>query len=429
MLFLGASKIDITPPHPVPLAGFAARRELGPYEAVMRPLYARTLLLQHRDERGNKTSAAIVSADLLWWGSDRAPELKKRIQERCDAGEVILTATHTHSGPQTSDRFTASLGDPDMAYITYLEERVLEGVSLAEQGMEPVTMERGKGRSPIGIHRRISKEGAIEFGPNASGPVDHDLSVIRFMAAGDRVKAALVHYACHPVTTADNVVSSEFTGVAMERLESTLGEGTVAAFLQGMCGDINPSIVQPFCSGSDAEVGRIGEMLADDVLQALSAKLTPLTPVPIRSRVVRLPLPLQRLPMREELEALQSNSGVMGEWSRLLLGNPHRISGALELEMTRLTLAAELALLTVNAEAVVEYGLYAKALSGDRVLPMGYCNGMIGYVPTRKQLIEGGYEALESTFYFGIPAPLQQSVEERMREAIDELCSDLNERV
>lgn len=429
LLYLGTAKVDITPVHPVPLAGFASRRTQGPHEGVSHALYARILLFQHEDEQGRKTSLALVSADLLWWGSDRVPELKKRIRERWAADEIMLSATHTHSGPQTSALFAPSLGKQDMDYIIFLENQLVEGVSAAAGQLEPVTVEWGKGQCPIGIYRRVWNGDVMDFGPNPSGPVDHHLNVIRFTAENNLVKAILVHYVCHPVTTADNYISSEFTGFAMERLEQSLGEQAVAAFLQGTCGDINPSFNGQFCTGGDAEVTMLGHNLADDIQRVLEEEMETLQAKALVTETVHLNIPLQQIPERSVLETMILDPGVRGEWGRLLLESPEKMRDYIPMEITKATLAEGLVLLTFNAEVVVEYGIFAKNLVQDRVLPMGYCNGMIGYIPTARQLREGGYEAVESTYYFGLPAPLHPSVEKQLCTAIGRILLANNDPI
>jgi hypothetical protein len=77
--------------------------------------------------------------------------------------------------------------------------------------------------------------------------------------------------------------------------------------------------------------------------------------------------------------------------------------------------------LGVDAEVVVEYGLYVKALSQGHVLPVGYCHGSLGYIPTARQLAEGGYEADGSTPYLLLPSRFAPEVEERLRTGIARL--------
>jgi hypothetical protein len=86
--------------------------------------------------------------------------------------------------------------------------------------------------------------------------------------------------------------------------------------------------------------------------------------------------------------------------------------------MSWLKLCEGLSLLTMNAEMVVEYGLFIKQRFAGSVLPVPYSNGMIGYVPTQRQVAEGGYEARESIAYFSLPAPFEATVETAIHEAI-----------
>ncbi|WP_010282114.1 hypothetical protein [Bacillus timonensis] len=51
-LQLGTAKIDITPLHPVPLAGFESRKDN--FEGVLHPLYARILLFEQVLSNGKK---------------------------------------------------------------------------------------------------------------------------------------------------------------------------------------------------------------------------------------------------------------------------------------------------------------------------------------------------------------------------------------
>lgn len=70
--------------------------------------------------------------------------------------------------------------------------------------------------------------------PNPDGPNDQEVTVIKFNRINDgTVKSLFVHFTCHPTTTADNLINSEYPGVAMEKVEEHLGGGAIAMFLQG----------------------------------------------------------------------------------------------------------------------------------------------------------------------------------------------------
>lgn len=455
-LRLGCSKVDITPQSPLSLAGFAHRQ--GVFERVVRPLYARILLFQ----QDGKASALVISADLLWWGAERIVSLRKKLRERWGLSEaqIVLHATHNHSGPQTSGLFTPSLGQPDSGYNVFLEERVLEGVEQAAFAFEPVTVERGSGSCHLGVHRRKKVDGSIRMAPNPDGPIDPEVTVIRYASSDGRTKAVLVHYACHPTTSGDNTVSSEFPGLAMDWIEEQLGEDVVSAYLQGCCADVRPALVRDgeFYRGSDEDVQRIGQVLANEVLTILARPMKPLTPRAMDSRTASIRLPLQEPPSLDDLkkwarlESLRMEGVLNGEkeggkvgaaaeedrpgatvnplkqlgpdadilekWSRLLLANDRRQQRNIELELSYLALAEGVALLAVNAEMAGDYGRFVKSSFGGMMLPVCYSNGMIGYIPTAGQLAEGGYEAVDYIYYFGLPAPLAPESEESIRSGI-----------
>jgi 6-phosphogluconolactonase/glucosamine-6-phosphate isomerase/deaminase len=417
--------MNITPPKPLPLAGFEHRQDAS--VGVSHPLYARVLLFEE-GERSNKRRALLVSADLIWWGEDQVERLRDCLKARwgIERGSVILHATHTHSGPQTSGSFSLRLGRPDPLYLQTLESRVLAAVEEASGCFETVTVEQGEGECRLGINRRRRVAGRIEMAPNEAGPADPEVAVIRFRTPSGATKAVLVHHACHPTTTDDERISSEFPGVAMELVEDELGGGVVAAYLQGCCGDVRPALVRDgrFYRGGDAEVRALGERLGAEALSVMERPMRRLFPYVLNGRQSTIPLPLQGLPNKAELEVSSRRSGVVGEWSALLRREPCRLRRWVPLEMTLLNLASDLSFLAMNGEAVVEYGLFVKRRFAGRVLPLPYSNGMIGYVPTARQVGEGGYEARESIFYFGLPAPFDSSLEHKIHDGLTELVEE-----
>jgi hypothetical protein len=394
----------------------------GSFHGISHPLYARILFFQQEDPEGQTRRALFLSADIIWWGTERMEHLLRKLYERwgLDESRVIFHATHTHSGPQTTIRFTPSLGKPDSDYIQMLESTLLEGIEMASRSIEPVFVERGTGVCQIGIHRRRLVGGKIRMAPNPGGPIDPEVNVIRFRTEGGNVKALLVHYACHPTTTADNYVSSEFPGVAMELVENAMGENAVAAFLQGCCGDIRPALIRKgrFYRGSDNEVCEFGTMLAAQVLSVLESSMVSLAPCRLAGKKTSIRIPFQKLPSKADLEAKKHHGTVIGEWSRLLLNEPERIQPDIPLELTLLEIADGLSLLAMNAEIVVEYGLFIKRQFAGSVLPVPYSNGMIGYVPTATQVRDGGYEVKDSFPYFGLPAPFDSSLETKIFESL-----------
>lgn len=424
-ILLGTAKVDITPRIPVPLAGFESRRKEGSAGEASNPLYARIFYFRQSGGDGINTDALLVSADLIWWGSDRVPHIKKRIGQLYGIAEdsILLHATHTHSGPQTSNLFTSYLGEPDLAYVEQLEDALMDGIRQACSSLEAVRMERGAGQCPIGINRRLQVNGEMKLSPNPDGIVDPGVTIIRFVA-GETPVAMLVHYSCHPVITRENRFSSEFCGIAVDYVEQSMGNGFICGYLQGFCGDTNPGRNGDFWFGSNDDVITAGRILGKTVMEIADFPLHPLKSSQLEVRKMTVWLPVRHNPSKEELESMLDFPDVKAEWSRLLLSFPERNRPAIPLEMTFMRLAEGFALLSMNAEIVVEYGLYLKQKQNGQVIPLGYTNGMFGYVPTARQIGEGGYEAKDSAYYFSIPAGFKEEIEERIKTAMDCLAEN-----
>lgn len=427
VLRMGTAKIDITPNKPVPLAGFAHRR--SDFISVDRPLYVKIWFFEQRDEsNGDIERALLVQADLIWWGTDRVEYLLGQLKERWGLKEssVILHASHTHFGPQTSGSFTPSLGLMDDEYVRMLESNLFNGIEEAFKRMEPVVVERGIGACSIGIHRRKVINNEVLMAPNTEGPHDPEVIVIRFRSESGKTAGVMFHYACHPTTMGENIVTSEFPGVAMELVEQTLGRDTAVSYLQGCCGDIRPALIrgQDFYRGNTEDVWKLGRTLADEVVRVLGQPLELLPPCAISSGRTSVQLPFEQIPSVEMLKEKSIEDGILGEWSRLLLSDSERLEPA-ALEINCVNLAQGLSFVSFNAEMVVDYGIFIKAVTGRSVIPLAYSNGMIGYVPTAKQLSEGGYEAKDSAYYFGLPSPFDSSVETLIRQTCVELINSI----
>jgi neutral/alkaline ceramidase-like enzyme len=419
----GCARLDITPEWPLPLAGFASRTGLS--EGIASPLHLRVVLLESRT--GDTTArAVIVSADILWW----APELVAGYQDKlarlvgAPGQNVVLAATHNHSGPQTSGRFAPSLGLPDPRFTSLLENALLRAVASAEAALEPVTVRTCRGAHHLGVHRRAWIDGEFQLAPNPDGPSDPELTVVAFERADGSPHSLLVHYACHPVISSANLISGEYPGAAMRALEERTD--AVSLYLQGCSGDINPAGREwsRFASGGEDEITRCGLALADRVQELRAAHGEHLAPVPIRSESRDLPLLFEATPTDGEIVAASMRPGVDGEWGRALLEDASLRQPSTMLAMRRLDIADQLSLLTMHAEMVVEYGLFAKAISAGKALPVSCCNGMIGYLPTAAQIAEGGYEPDGSTRYFLLPSRFSPAIEDDVKRAIERLTSD-----
>ncbi len=148
---------------------------------------------------------------------------------------------------------------------------------------------------------------------------------------------------------------------------------------------MRPALIRggEFYRGDASAAAALARDFAGEVRRVLLSEMASCEPGPLSIKRREISLPLATMPL-----------------------------SALTLESVRLDLARNLGLLTFNAEMVIAYGLHTKQVSRGRLLPVGYSNGMIGYVPTRLQIDEGGYESAEAFRYYGQPAAFDGAVEE-----------------
>jgi hypothetical protein len=86
------------------------------------------------------------------------------------------------------------------------------------------------------------------------------------------------------------------------------------------------------------------------------------------------------------------------------------------------TFGSDLSMVFLPGEVVVDYGLRLKReLAGRPLWVNAYSNDVPCYIPSRRVLEEGGYEAAGAMVYYDRPTKFAPDVEERIITAIHEL--------
>lgn len=305
------------------------------------------------------------------------------------AKAIMLHATHTHGGPQPSTGFAPSLGDCDPRFAALLEERLDRVVGGAADRLLPVDVSVGSSSSQMGVFRRRQVEHRWSMAPDPAVGIDRQVRMARFAdRETGRVVAALVTFACHPTTSGETRVSADYPGATSRRLSAALG-GAVVMFLQGCAGDIRPNLCEGdvFRLGDERDATRLGHALADRCWEGLQSAT----------------------PTRPDL-AIEAREAIL----------PLACGQSVLLQMTSLRIAEDLRLLGLNAEPVGAYGAYVRARAAD-TWPLGYTNGMLGYLPSDEQPGQGGYEPYGSVPHFRLPSPFAVEVEAAVRRGIDEI--------
>ena len=167
---------------------------------------------------------------------------------------------------------------------------------------------------------------------------------------------------------------------------------------------------------------KYGRQMADAVDQVLAGELTPIAGQ-LSTSYAEIDLPFAKLPTREELTSQAASSDkYQAARAKLLLA---RIDGGQPLSPTYPLSGPGLAAgdgpvwVTLGGEVVVDFALRLKQeLPNERVWVAGYTNDVMAYIPSRRVLLEGGYEGGGAMVYYGLPTTWTPDVEELIiREA------------
>jgi hypothetical protein len=213
----------------------------------------------------------------------------------------------------------------------------------------------------------------------------------------------LVNYACHAVVLGpeDLQYSADWPGEMAKTVESAF-PGAVCFFVQGGAGNINPYYDKtPLLDNAVGLMRETGQTTGREVVRVVPSIAT--------HSVVDAPLLIAR-----------DNFRFPGRWSRekvlaavdvqkLSFDSRNRIERATapvyEGAVTTLLLGREFAFVGTPAEIFVDFQLDLRSRIRDfPVFFGGYTNGMLGYVPTIKAAVDGGYGANQIGSYIAVGA-------------------------
>lgn len=262
-LLAGVARADITPPLGIAHAGWGAQthqRAAG----VDLPLWATALALSDGVER-----VVIVDIDLCYIWDTEAPGVMRAVERATGlpSSHIRLAYTHTHSGPINGATWSSWLKEgAEMvpAYDAMLEHQIAGVARQALGQLRPARVAAGSGEARINVNRRFRRpeDGLVICGRNWDGPVDHQVQVVRIDSVDGAPLAAVVNYACHPITVGPDcaMVTPDYPGVLKRVVEQATG--ATCLFLQGATGDLGP--IQGCARGGQAEYRRLGSMLGHE---------------------------------------------------------------------------------------------------------------------------------------------------------------------
>jgi hypothetical protein len=390
----GLATIVITPPKPVPLAGYAARTK--PFEKVDQDVHAKALALKDSENH----QAVLITLDLCILPKDVAEQIRSRIAEKSklDAGAILLNVAHSHSAPavslQTATGTSVNAGtEGTVEYTKWLQDRVVEVALKALDQYEPAKLSWSTGVASFVMNRRQFTDKGVILGVNPRGLVDRSVPVLRIDSPDGKLRAVLFGYACHNTTTPSTHlgVSGDYAGYAQAYVEQQL-PGVQAMFMCGCAGDSNPYPRQVISDAVDhgATLGKEVCRVADDV-----KKLLPIRG-PLHAVTITADLPLQSHDRPDLEQMAKGKNGLDKQMATAMLaqldaGKP--LATVYHAPVAAWQFGKDLTLVALPNEVVVDYVQdLERSIGPMRLWVAGYSNEVCGYIPSEHILKEGGYE-------------------------------------
>lgn len=424
---VGVARVDVTPREPIRLTGYGSRttNSIG----VEQRLWAKGLAIGS-DAEG---PALLLTLDNCGIAEETYRELGRRLGRfGVKQDHLVIACSHTHTGPATThwapNIFSRDIPPDQQAtidrYTRELIDKLEEAGRSALEDRRPAKLSWSQGTVAFARNRRVVVGDAARFGDNAGGPVDHSLPVLKVEDTEGKIRALVANYACHCTTLGGefNRVCGDWAGYAQQYLERD-NPGAVAFITIGCGADANPS-PRGGADGGLALGQQHGEELAAEVKRLLSRTFVPLKGQ-LHARAKEIALPFGPHFSREQWEERAQTSGIVGYHARKNLARLDRgetLSTELYYPIVCWNFGDDLALVFLPGEVVVDYALRLKEeFDPKRLWITAYANYVPCYIPSRRILAEGGYEAEDSLWYYDRPARLSTNAEERIVKTVHEL--------
>jgi hypothetical protein len=412
----GAASIDISPTDSQFLFGYPHVERFS--TGIHDPLLSTALYLCD-----GRIEVMFIANDIIFVTKALTQRVRRRIQELTGmpAGHIMITATHTHSGPKTvdyaSNAHDAAVPPVDPDYLQFFEDRIVDAATEAHRSARParvgLAVADGTG---VGTNRR-----------DPEGPSDPEVPVLLVeTASGDETIACMIVYSMHPTVLHQDskLVSGDFPAMARLYVQKrVLGPSCPVLYHTGPAG--NQSLRHVTRSNTFEEAERLGHMLGCAIARVIP-DVTYTPSVSLSCQQDFIDLPRRTFPTVEEAEQKLERAVADLEHLRQT-GAPRQIVRTAEVDWFgaeetvtlaraardgwldayyQASLPAEIQVIGVGpwsfvgwpGEIFVEHALTIKSHAPNTFV-ISLANGELqGYIVTEESAREGGYEASNSLF-------------------------------
>ncbi len=358
-----------------------------------------------------KTPLLLISCDLVGLDLAAVKPIRDAISTATEIPprQVIITCTHTHSGPsliRTNYYFPV-----DQVYLGLLRQKLIDVASDAVAAAKPAKIGWGLGTAQIGFNRRVCwADGSHTMHGDTrrpdfagmEGPDDPAHLAIFAVDEDNKPIAVVYHNTSHPTNFyGAGLFSADYPDAARKIIRSELGRIPVL-YLNGAQGDINmANQLNPQREDPEARLERIGEMLATETLR-LYHEAEFHSQIPLGHTYedlqikVRLPEPKQLADAQEVMKRIKAGEKILGQKLIFAFGTTHlqeqygkQPIDTVPIHVLRI---GDVALVTQPCELYCQFGLDIKRRSPAPLTAIvGLADGYCGYCPTIASILGGGY--------------------------------------
>ena len=394
-LYLGVAREIITPPLGAQLFGYNFSTFA---ESVHDDLTATAFYFAYGEEKSLLITATVCSIN-----NEITNTILDQISKDTSVpkSNIILCATHTHSGPNVMGM--VGWGDVDTTYCeTIFIPKILKAVKDAVSSVQPITVSVASGNSNVGINRRElkMKNNAIDFGQNPWGTYNPKMTIISF-ANGDKKVANLIHYGAHGTAAGCNKeITRDWSGLMIDAIEKE--SGAITAFINGPEGDVGPRISNGWTTGDITYVEELGEVASKDAMRIYKT-LGESKDVSMSafSTLVQIPY-LPRISLEEAMQGAKEYAGhtvnLKGQrchyYNRVIQSyeNGYKEEPSFDYYQTAIMIGP-VSIVSCPFELFSEIAMRAdRELKNTKLLMLSNANGEEGYMVTEDQICRGGYE-------------------------------------
>jgi len=431
-LLVGVGRTDITPPIGAWLMGYTpARRAESIGDHLNFTAYA---------FESDGVRSIVATADVCLMRDPLASEVRQAMAKASGVPfeNIILSTTHTHSGPILHDSIGGVTPDPD-----YMENTLFAGAAKAcvdaVATLRPALMGIGEIHSDVGINRRqMLQDGTIILGQDPHGTYDPIMTVVSFREPDGKPIGNIIHYGAHNTGSGKNPeITRDWCGVAIDRLEAE--SGGITSFFNGCEGDCGPRLANGKTTGNYQLALELGGRAAIDAVNAWRSIKEWRADLPMKVITGTIEMPLKKLPapetLEKEIEALGDPSQLQG----LNLTSYNRLNERLEyirtteeipttetIQTTAISVGP-LAFFPIPFEIFSRITLRIREFSPyPYTLSLSNGNGSLFYFPSMDQLCRGGYEVwLFTSFKIH---PFADTAEQYYVDGAVKILRDLNDK-